>query len=59
MSADFQSEGHIPLSSDILKIIYSGVHRSYERHLNTATAELVWQLTHEFTHKLWIEFNIR
>ena len=36
ISIDFQSDEHVQLSSDILKIIYSGVHSSWERHFRTS-----------------------
>ena len=36
ISAYFQAVGHVVLSSDILKIIWSGMKSSYERILRTA-----------------------
>ena len=36
MSASFHNDGHVPLTRDFVKIMYKGVHSSYERCLRTS-----------------------
>ena len=42
ISAYFQSDGHSPLSIDVLKIMYKGVQRSYDNDRRTAEGMLYY-----------------
>ena len=66
ISAYFQSDGHSPLSIDVLKIMYNGVQSSYDNDRRTAEGmpsglrvNLLGSLHVEFPNKFRIYGNAR